>query len=125
MGRDLEREVAQDFGAEPIAQSDILELNHAVLRIARRGKIIPPCSDRASRFGHLVPLSVMRRIALADKTGRCRHRYLSTARESSPYRRGNGVWRYGQAAAISTRAAEAAGARRCDHNGPRPWFPDR
>ena len=43
--RNVEREVAQNFGAEPVAQSDILELNHAVLRIAQPGKII------ASRAG--------------------------------------------------------------------------
>src|SRR6266853_1677206 len=36
--RNAEGEVAQNFGAEPVAQSDILELNHAVLRIAHPGK---------------------------------------------------------------------------------------
>src|SRR5215470_6792937 len=38
--RNVEGEVAQNFGAEPVAQSDILELNHAVLRIAHPGKTI-------------------------------------------------------------------------------------
>src|SRR3974390_775359 len=84
-GGDVEAEVPQDFGAKSVAQSDILELNHAALRVAQSGKIAPragrniPTSTATS--GAADGLTVMHRIGLTSKTSRVLfHRALHNPR---------------------------------------------
>jgi hypothetical protein len=51
-------EIAQNLGPKPVAQSDIFELNHADLRIARPARII------MSPAGHIMCIFAARRVGL-------------------------------------------------------------
>src|SRR5579862_1609216 len=57
IGVDTEGQVAQDLGAKPVAQADILESDHAVLRIAcwTRARLIGRSVDRFVPASNLIP----------------------------------------------------------------------